>query len=158
MTDADNLNMATAFHKAGHAWGYLCPRHPYGYLDARYRKPLPLRYITIRPQAGGGRPGHGNCRAWKPRRLNGQVAAWISAAGPVAEAIWAQQSDTEDAEYYGDVQTGTHPARGGPGRRSIRALRRPPGLLRDEAVRGGAPSEQLTKALSRPASPACFSS
>jgi len=75
--------MATAFHEAGHAWGYFVSHKP-------------LRYITIRARRGGGMPGNGSCQPWKPRRIDIGVAAWIAAAGPMAEAIWLQQSDTQD--------------------------------------------------------------
>jgi hypothetical protein len=40
---------------------------------------------------------------------------------------------------YGDVQTGTHPARRDPDRRSIRTQGRRPSLLRDEEVAGSNP-------------------
>jgi hypothetical protein len=81
--ERQRLDLCTAFHEAGHAWAYM-------------RAHKPLRYITIRPRAGAGRPGHGVCRTWKPRRIDVGQGAWISAAGPVAEAIWVQQ------EYPGD--------------------------------------------------------
>jgi hypothetical protein len=46
------------------------------------------------------------------------------------------RSVSNQLSNYGGVQTWTHPARRGPGRRSIRTYGRPPGLLRDEEVAG----------------------
>jgi hypothetical protein len=54
MTTVQQAAKMTAFHEAGHAWAY-------------WRARKPLRYITIRPRAAGGQPGHGICRPWKPR-------------------------------------------------------------------------------------------
>jgi hypothetical protein len=78
-----NAAVQTAFHEAGHDWAYFQVRKP-------------LCYITIRPRAAGGQPGHGICRTWKPRRMDVGLVAWISAAGPVAEAIWWQREDPDD--------------------------------------------------------------
>jgi hypothetical protein len=78
-----NAAVQTAFHEAGHDWAYFQVRKP-------------LCYITIRPRAAGGQPGHGICRTWKARRMDVGLVAWISAAGPVAEAIWWQREDPDD--------------------------------------------------------------
>lgn len=87
------LDTVTAYHEAGHAWAYWQARKP-------------LRYVTIRPKAGGGRPGHGRCQVWKPRRTNIVQNAWIAAAGPVAEAIWSQSNDPDDDITFADHLTG----------------------------------------------------
>jgi hypothetical protein len=55
-------------------------------------------------------------------------------ATPTLSTIRQTRSVSNQLSNYGGVQTGTHPASRGPGRRSIRTQARPPGLLRDEAV------------------------
>lgn len=78
------MDMVTAIHEAGHAWAYR-------------RCKMPLRYVTIRPRDA---LTAGICRPWKPRRMDIGAAVLIAVAGPVAQAMLAQLTDTYE---YDDV-------------------------------------------------------
>jgi hypothetical protein len=65
-------------------------------------------------------------------------------ATPTLSTIRQARSVSNQLSNYGGVQTGTHPASRGPGRRSIRTQARPPGLLRDEEVAGSNPVTPTT--------------
>jgi hypothetical protein len=82
--------VTAAVHEAGHAWAYRVCR-------------LPLRYVTMRPRDPRL---SGICRVWKPRRIDIGVNAFVASAGPIAEAIFDQDTTPDDDYEWQDHLAG----------------------------------------------------
>jgi hypothetical protein len=107
------------------------PLHKGRRVDVSLSTPIAASFACL--QAGGLRVrvplAPGDDHSQPPLRM----------ATPTLSTIRQARSVSNQLSNYGGVQTGTHPASRGPGRRSIRTQARPPGLLRDEEVAGSYP-------------------